>query len=213
MTTAVTVLVAPAVALATGVVVEPRVGVSEGVDDAGEVEVGDGVEVLVAVGEGVEVEVGDGVEVVVVVGVGVEVVVVVGVGVSVGVGDGVEVVVVVGVDVSVKARVCFATEFAANDTVAAMAWGLATTTIVPISENNNNVEANTPTIILPGVSLVQIVLSERRTLREPASRLFFILHSSTGQWRHLSHQAHSMMYVYAFLKLFTLSVYDGDISS
>lgn len=127
-----------------------------------EVGVGDGVIFLVGVGLGVEVEVGDGVGV--------------GVGVEVGDGVGVEVEVRVGVGVGLSLGICtcFVIEFTSVVAEAATACILLTTAIALYSENSNIVRERTPTIILLGVSVAQMALSERWILLERTFRLFFI---------------------------------------
>jgi hypothetical protein len=177
-------VVLPGVAVAGG----GEVGVLVGVGAAfvgvgvGTAFVGVGVGVFVGVGVGVFVGVGVGVLVGVGVGVGV-----IGVGVGVGVvgvgvgvvgvgviGVGVLVAVVVVVDVVVVVWVCFVTEFTPVGTVAAMACVLVTSAIALISEHSNNMMERTPITILLGVSLAQMILPGRRTLREFSTVLFFI---------------------------------------
>ena len=190
---AVTVAVVPCVALAVAVDVEvgddDRVAVEVGeVVDAGEaVEVaeafgvgegvGEGVEVLVEVGEGVEVVVGVGVLVVVEVGEGVVVVVVVGVAVEVveAVGDGVFV--VVGVEVSLGDRLPRVADVVYEAEGAARARELLRTASNPASENMSNVIESTPAKAHVAFSLLRIQKFNRRVLYEPASRLFFIFAS------------------------------------
>jgi hypothetical protein len=100
----------------------------------------------------------------------------VGAVVDVGVGEGV-VGVGEGVDVLLGTRVCFVTEFVASVALAAIAGVLVTTAIAPINESSNNVMESTPTSSLLGVSLAKEALSERWSLPEPASTLFFIFAS------------------------------------
>jgi hypothetical protein len=139
------VLVATDVAVAMGVV-ELRVGVRDGVDDAPIVGVGVDA-VFVGVGEGLEVGVGVGV--IVVVGVGDGVAVGVGVKVLVGVGEGVG----VGVGVSVGLSVSFIIEFVAEVALTVMGWVLVNRTTAPVTDNSNKVMESTPISCLLGVSL------------------------------------------------------------
>ena len=136
-----------------------------------EVGIGLGAVVDVGVGEDKEVEVGDGIEVGV--GVGVFVVVGVGTGVEVETGDGV----LVGLDVSLGKRVGFVTTFVASVAPTEIAWIFVTTAIAPTDEISNNVKETTPTSSLLGVSLAKKALSERWSLPEPASTIFFIFAS------------------------------------
>jgi hypothetical protein len=55
-----------------------------------------------------------------------------------------------------------------------MACILVTSAIALISEHSINVMESTPIIILLGVNLAQMILPERRTLREFSTVLFFI---------------------------------------
>ena len=158
MTTAVIVVVATGVAVAT---------------EVGVLRTGEGVDVATEVGEGVAaVFVGVGVGVVTLVGVEV------GVGDGVAVGEGVEVgeavIVGLGEGLSVGTTGYFAAEFEADVALAALVWIPVTIAIAPVNENSNSRMDSTPTSILFGVCIVYWALSERCFLPESASRLFFI---------------------------------------
>jgi hypothetical protein len=144
------------VVVATGVAVATEVGV---------LRTGEGVDVATEVGEGVAA---------VFVGVGVVTLV----GVEVGVGDGVvvgeAVIVGLGEGLSVGMTGYFAAEFEADVALAALVWIPVTIAIAPINENSISRMDSTPTSIPFGVCIVYWALSERCFLPESASRLFFI---------------------------------------
>ena len=79
------------------------------------------------------------------------------------------------VDESIGTRIRFVTAFTPPvDAVAAKAGVLVISANALISEHTNSVMESTPMIILLGVRLAQMILPERRTLRELSTRLFFI---------------------------------------